>query len=63
MRIVNHTGESSIVSIRRDSRVFLQLGLKFTSIREEFHVDMYIFLSLVLFGTYGRVEESGKEMK
>ena len=48
--IVNHTGESTIVYSRRCSRVFIHLGLKFTSDMEDLLVDMCILLSLVLFG-------------
>ena len=51
MSIVEHTGDSSIVSSRICSREFLQLGLEFTSDREEFFVEMYILLSLVLLGS------------
>ena len=50
VRIVKHSGESSIVSSKRFPRVFLQLGLKFLSDKEYFHVEIYILLSLVLFG-------------
>ena len=45
--IVKRARESAIVSSRRVPRVFLPLGLKFSSDRENFHVEMYIFSSLV----------------
>ena len=41
--IVNHTGESDIVSSRRCPRVFFQIGLAFTYDREYLLVEMYIF--------------------
>ena len=52
--ILNHTGESSIVSIRICPRVFLHLVMKFPSDREELLVEMYILLSLAIFGPCGR---------
>ena len=57
MRIVNHTGDSSIVSIRICTRVFIHIGLKFISDREDFLVEIYILLSLVLFGKFVRGEK------
>ena len=47
MNIVNHTGESAIVSSRGCSRVFIQFSLIFTSDREDCLVEMCILLSLV----------------
>ena len=55
--IVKHTGWSAIVSSRICPRVFLHLGLKFPSDREDFLVEIYILLSLVLFGPYRRGEK------
>ena len=55
--IVNHTRESSIVSSKIYPRVFIQIGLKFTSDRGDFLVGMDILLSLVLFGPCGRREK------
>ena len=60
--IVKHTEDSSIFSSRICTRVFLQLGMKFLYEREDFCVEMYIFISLVVFGTYGRSSKVG-EMK
>ena len=48
--LVKYTGDSTTVSSRRCPRVFIQLGLKFTSDKEDFLVEIYIFLSLVLLG-------------
>ena len=42
--IVKHTGWSAIVSSRICPRVFLHLGLKFPSDREDFLVGMCILL-------------------
>ena len=53
---VNYTGESAMESSRRCPRVFLQLLLKFTSDREDFLVEIFIMLILVVFGTRGRGE-------
>ena len=36
--------------------------MKFTSDRENFHFEMYILLSLLLFGPYGRGEKMGKNV-
>ena len=63
MSIVKHTGESVIVSSRRCPRKILHIGLKTPSGREDFLVEVYIFLSLVLLGAHGRGEKSGKQMK
>ena len=52
VRIVNNTGESAILSSRIFPRVFLHIGLRFTSDREEFLVEMFILLSQALFCTY-----------
>ena len=54
VRIVKKTGKSDIVSIRILPRLFLQIGLKFPSDRGDFLVEMYILLSLVIFGPYER---------
>ena len=59
MIIVNHAGDSAIVASRICPRVFLHLGLKFCSSREDFLVEMYILLSLVISGTCGRGEKEG----
>ena len=59
--IINHTGESEIVSSRIFLRVVLHLGMKFTSNREDFYVEMYIFLSLVPFGPCGRGANLGNK--
>ena len=48
---VKHTVESSIVSSRICPRVFTYLGLKFPSDKEDFFVEIYILLSLVIFGS------------
>ena len=48
---MNHTGDLSLTYSRI---VFLQLGLNFPSDREDFLVEMFILLSLVLSGTHGR---------
>ena len=48
-KVVKHTGESAIVSSRICPRVFIQLGMKFTSDRDDLLVEMRIFLILVLF--------------
>ena len=50
VRIVNHDGDSAMVSSGICPRVFLLLGLKFHSDREEFLVEMCILLSLLTFG-------------
>ena len=47
--ILNQTGDSFIVYSRISPRIFIQLGLKLLSDREDFLVEMYILLSLVLF--------------
>ena len=54
VRIVKNTGKSAIVSSRRCTRVFLHIGLKFTSNKEDFLVDMCILLNLILFRPCGR---------
>ena len=58
---VNHTGESYKVSSGGFPRLFLHLGLKFTSDREYFLVKMYILLSLVLFGPCRRGVKVGNK--
>ena len=50
---INHTGESDIVYSRRCSSLFIQIGLEFPSDRENFLVEIYIFLSLVIFRSRG----------
>ena len=55
--IVYQYGESAIVSSSICTRVFLKLELGFSSDREEFLFEMYILLSLVLFGPWGRGEK------
>ena len=57
--IVNNTRESATVSSRIRPRVFLQIGIKFPSDREDFYFGMYIFLSLVLLGPVGRGAKLG----
>ena len=59
--IVNHSGYSTIVSSRICTRLFLHIGLKSPSDREDSLVEMCILLSLVLFGPCGRGEKSGKK--
>ena len=59
--IVNRTEDSEIFSSRIFLRAFFQLGLKFPSDREELLVEMYILLSLELFGTCGRGEKMGNK--
>ena len=54
---VNHTGYSAIVSITVCSRVFIHIRLKFTSDREDFLAEIYIMLSLVIFGPCRRVKK------
>ena len=48
--IVKKTEDSCIVSSRRFPIVFLHLGLKFTSDREDLLFEMCIFKSLVVLG-------------
>ena len=43
VRILKHTGESYIVSSRRCTRLFLQIGMEFPSGRGDFLVEMCIF--------------------
>ena len=57
---LKHTGESDIVPSRMCLIVFLHIGLKFASDREDFLVEMFILLSLVIFGPCGRGEKLGK---
>ena len=46
------------MSSRICKRVFIHIGMKFPSDREDFLVEIYIyFLSLVIFGPYGRGEK------
>ena len=59
--ILKHIGESDILYSRICTRVFIHLGLKFTSDREDFLVEMCILLSLVVFGPCGRGEKVGNK--
>ena len=59
--ILKYTGESAIVSSRRYPRLFLQIGLKFTSDTENFLVKMYTLSSLVLFRPHGRGAKVGNK--
>ena len=43
-----------MVHSRRCPRLFFKIGPKFAYYREDFHVEMYILLSLVLLGPCGR---------
>ena len=61
LRIVNHTGESAIVYSRTCPRLYVHIGMKVTSDREDFHVEMYILIILVLFRPYGRGEKLGNK--
>ena len=61
MIIVNNIAESAIVSSRICTGVFLHLGLKLPSDREDFLVEMWILLSLVLFGPCGREAKVGNK--
>ena len=63
MIIVNHNGDSAIVSSRICSRVFLLLGLKFLSDMEDFLFGMCILLSLVIFFAMRKRRKSEKQMK
>ena len=60
VRTLNHSGESAVDSSSICPREFLQLKLKITSDMEDFLVEVFILLSLVLFGPYGRVSRVGK---
>ena len=53
MSIIKQTGDSAIVFSRRFTVVFLQIGMKFISDREDLFVVIFIFLSLVHFGPFG----------
>ena len=61
--IVNHTGESYMVSSRIFPRLFLQVGLKFPSNREKFLVKIYILLSLVFYGPCRKGAKVGNKNK
>ena len=63
VRIVNHTGESYIVSSRRCPIIFLRIGLKVHSDREDSLVEICILLILVLLGPCGRGEKVGDKLK
>ena len=54
---INHTWESAIVYSRRCPRVFIQIGLKFPSDGEDFHVN---FFCRVLLEARGRGAKGGK---
>ena len=56
LSIVKHTGESAIVCSRTCPILYVYIGMKVTSDREDFHVEMYIMIILVLFKPYGRGE-------
>ena len=58
---VNHTGDSTIYSIRICTISFLQIELEFTSDREDLLVEICILLSLVIFGTRRRGEKLGNK--
>ena len=59
--ILNHTRYPYIVSSRRCTRVFLQIGMKNISDREDFHVEMYILLILLVFWPCGRGAKVGNK--
>ena len=61
MSIIKQTGDSAIVFSRRFTVVFLQIGMKFTSDRGDFLVEMYILLSLVFWGACGRGAKMGNK--
>ena len=61
-KIVKNTGESVIVSSRISPRVFLHIGLKCTSYKEDSLVEMCILLSLVILGPCIRGAKCGKQM-
>ena len=58
---VNNTGESAIVSSRIFPRVFIHLGLKFASDREDLLVEMCMLFSLENFGPCGRGSKVGNK--
>ena len=60
---VNHTGKSTIDFIRICPRVFIYLGLRFTSDKEDLFFEIRILLSLVIFGPRGRISTVGKKWK
>ena len=61
VNIVNHTGDSVIVSSRICPRLFLHIGPKFPSDREGFFVEIFILLSLVLLGKCGKGAKVGNK--
>ena len=61
LNIVRQNGVSDIVSSGRCPRVFIQIGQKFTSHREDSFVEMYILLRLVVFCPCGRGEKVGNK--
>ena len=61
VRTVKHTVELDILSSKRFSIVFIYLGLVFTSNREDFLVEIYILLRLVLFTPCGRGSKLGNK--
>ena len=50
------------MSSRIFTRVFIHIGMKFLSDREDFLVKIYILLSLVLFGPQGKGEKVGTKL-
>ena len=59
--IVNHTRDSAIMLSRIYQRVFINVGLKFTSDRENILVEKCIFKCLVIYSPCGRVAKVGKK--
>ena len=62
MSTEKHTGESTINSSRRDTRVFLQIGLKFTSDNGDLLLGVCILLTLMDLGTFGREATVGDKL-
>ena len=52
---LNHSGESELDSSSICPKVFIHIELKITSDREYFLVEVFMLLSLVIFGPYGIV--------
>ena len=61
--IVNHTGELAIVSSMIFTIFFIQLGMKFPSDGEDFHIEMYIFVKPGVFLVMRKRRKSGKQME
>ena len=59
--IVNHAGESAMVYSRICSILFLHLGMKFTSDREDLLIEMFILISLVILQLCERGENLGNK--